>query len=181
VIVPSRRTDGGPGDPGTIQTQNHPPGSVLPADTKIDVALVPGGDTNLVAASTSCTVPNLVGMNEADARSKVEAAGCVLVTEPKNTNNANEIGKVITQNPGADATVPRGSPVKVDLGVQVLGDTLTNSQQEGAAAGAAPNLARTGGWALGGAGLSLWLLIVGLATRLAGSKRLWRRTRSPIG
>ncbi len=66
----------------------------------------------------------------------------------------------------------------VDLGVQVLGDTLTNSQQAGGAA-AAPNLARTGGVVLGG--LSLWLLLMGLATRLAGSDRLWRLARRRIG
>jgi hypothetical protein len=112
-------------------------------------------------------------MTEAEARSKVEAAGCVLVTEPKNISNPDELGKVITQNPAANAVVPHGSQVKVDLGVQVLGSTATNSQQE-----AAPGLARTGGLFLGG--LSLWLLLAGALTRLAGSERLWRLVRRGV-
>ncbi|MGH9008455.1 MAG: PASTA domain-containing protein [Acidimicrobiia bacterium] len=108
------------GTPGTITSQDPPAGDVVLAGTDVDVVLVPGGDTNLVAASTNCTVPSLVGLTEAEARNKVEAAGCVLVTQPKNTSNPTELGKVITQNPGKDAVVPRGSEVKVDLGVQVL-------------------------------------------------------------
>jgi uncharacterized repeat protein (TIGR01451 family) len=162
------------GTPGTISTQDPPAGDVVLAGTDVDVVLIPGGDTNLVAASTNCNVPGLVGMTEAEARTKVEAAGCILVTEPKNTSNPNELGKVMTQNPGADAVVPRGSTVKVGIGVQVLGDTLTAGQEA-----AAPDLARTGGLLLGG--LSLWLLVAGLAVRAAGSDRLWRLARRRKG
>lgn len=114
-------------------------------------------------------------MTEAEARTKVEQAACILVVEPKNTSDQTKVGKVIAQNPGADAVVPRGSNVTVDIGVQVLGDTLTNGQE----AAAAPNLARTGGLFLGG--LSLWLLVGGLAARGAGSKRLWRLARRGNG
>ncbi|HEV8626867.1 MAG TPA: PASTA domain-containing protein [Acidimicrobiia bacterium] len=161
---------GNPEDAGKITTQTPPAGDKVPTGTKIDVVLVPGGDTTLVAASTNCSVPGLIGMTEAEARTKVEAAGCVLVTEPKNTSKAEDLGKVLTQEPGANTVVPRGSPVKVQLGVQVLGATETNSQQE-----AAPGLARTGGVAFGG--LALWLLLGGLATRLTGSERIWRLAR----
>jgi beta-lactam-binding protein with PASTA domain len=163
------------GMPGTINVQDIPPGGVVPAGTKVNVGLVDGAGTNLVAASTSCNVPGLVGLTEAEARTKVEQAGCVLVVEPKNTGDPNELGKVIAQNPGADTVVPRGSNVTVDIGVQVLGDTLTAGQE----AAATPNLARTGGLFLGG--LSLWLLMAGLAARGAGSKRLWRLIRRGNG
>ncbi len=163
------------GTPGTINIQDVPAGDVVPAGTKVNVGLVPGGDTNLIAASTSCNVPGLVGMTEAEARTKVEQAGCVLVVEPKNTSDQTKLGKVLAQNPGADAVVPRGSTVTVDIGVQVLGDTLTAGQE----ATAAPNLARTGGLFLGG--LSLWLLVGGLVARGAGSKRLWRLARRRNG
>ena len=167
-----------PGTPGTITTQDVPAGDVVLAGTKIDVGLKSGGDdTNIIAAATSCNVPGLVGLTEADARTKVEAAGCVLVTEPKNTSEANQLGKVMSQNPAADTVLPRGSTVKVGIGVQVLGDTLTNSQNEAVAA--EPNLARTGGLFL--SGLSLWLLLAGLATRAAASKRLWRLARRRNG
>ena len=154
-----------------VATQSPPSGGVLPAGTKVDVALVPGGDSRLGAASTNCTVPGLIGMTEAEARTKVEAAGCVLVTEPKNTSKAEDVGKVLTQEPAANTAVPRGSPVKVQLGVQVLGATETKSQQ----AAASPGLARTGGLFL--AGLSLWLLLGGVLARLAASKRLWGLAR----
>ena len=163
-------TDSGGGTPGTIQSQNPPGGGILPAGTRVDVALVPGGGTVLAAASTSCTVPGLIGMTEADARTKVEAAGCVLVAEPKNTSKADEVGKVLSQEPGVNVVVPRGSTVKVQLGVQVLGATETNPQ-----GATAPGLARTGGVFL--AGLSLWLLLGGALARLAGSNRLWRLAR----
>jgi uncharacterized repeat protein (TIGR01451 family) len=163
------------GTPGTINKQDVPAGDVVPAGTKVNIGLVPGGDTSIIAASTGCNVPGLVGMNEAEARTKVEQAGCVLVVEPKNTSDQSKVGKVMAQNPGADAVVPRGSNVTVDIGVQVLGETLTNGQE----AAAAPNLARTGGLFLGG--LSLWLLVAGLAARGAGSKRLWRPGRRENG
>ena len=163
------------GTPGTINKQDVPAGDVVPAGTKVNVGLVPGGDSNIIAASTNCTVPGLVGMTEAEARTKVEQAGCVLVVEPKNTSDPNQLGKVMTQNPGADAVVPRGSTVKVGIGVQVLGDTLTSGQE----ADAAPNLAKTGGLFLGG--ISLWMLVAGLAARGAGSKRLWQLARRRNG
>ena len=86
------------------------------------------------------------------------------------TSNPSEVGKVTTQNPGENTHVAKGSQVKVTLGVQVLGSTENRSQQE--AAGASPDLARTGGLFLGG--LSLWLLLGGVLARLAGSRRLWR-------
>ncbi|HEV3364509.1 MAG TPA: PASTA domain-containing protein [Acidimicrobiia bacterium] len=170
------KPNGNGGTPGTITTQDPPAGDVVPAGTKVDVVLLPGGDSTLVAASTNCTVPDLVGMTEAEARTKVEAAGCVLVTQSKNTTNPNQLGKVMSQNPGKDAVLPRGSQVNVDLGVQVLGETLTAGQEADAAA---PNLARTGGLFLGG--LSLWLLLGGVAARAAGSKRLWRLVRRSNG
>jgi uncharacterized repeat protein (TIGR01451 family) len=167
---------GGTGTPGEVTEQGTPPNTPVPLNTPVEItiagpALGPAGDNLLVAASTNCTVPGLIGMSEAEARTKVEAAGCVLVTEPKNTANADELGKVLSQTPGADTQLPRGSVVNVKLGVQVLGATETNSQQESAA----PALVRTGGVALGG--LALWLLFGGLATRLAGSERLWRLAR----
>lgn len=161
------------GPPDTINVQDIPPGDVVPAGTKVNVGLVPG--TNLIAADTGCNVPSLVGLTEAEARTKVEQAGCVLVTQPKSTSDPNELGKVLTQDPGAGAVVPRGSTVTVGIGVQVLGETLTAGQE----AEATPGLARTGGLALGG--LSLWLLIAGLAARSAGSKRLWSPVRRRNG
>jgi beta-lactam-binding protein with PASTA domain len=167
---------GNPDDAGKITGQNPPAGGQVPEGTKVDVVIAPPvGAALLGAAATNCTVPAVIGMSESDARSKVEASGCVLVTEPVNTTNPAEIGKVTTQTPAAAMVVPRGSAVKVTIGTQVLGATLNRQPAETAAA----PLVRTGGVALGA--WALWLLFGGLATRLAGSERVWRLARRRIG
>ena len=114
----------------------------------------------------------LAGLNEADARTKVEAQGCVLKTDTRNTSNPNEIGKVLAQNPDSGTLLAKGSPVNATIGVQVLGQTVERQPTED---NAAPTLAKTGGVAL--AGLALWLLVSGLLSNLAGSERLWRLAR----
>jgi beta-lactam-binding protein with PASTA domain len=154
-------------DPGKVTEQDKPGGSLQPAGTDIDVKL----------SGPVCTIPNLVGMSEADARAAVEAQGCTLRTDTRPTSEPSEIGKVTTQNPAANLHLPKGSPVDVTLGVQVLGETEVKSQAQ--EAGTAPALVRTGGVALGG--VALWLLFAGLATRLAGSNRLWQLVRRRKG
>jgi beta-lactam-binding protein with PASTA domain len=122
-------------------------------------------------------------MNEGDARSKVETAGCVLTTEQRSTTNPDDVGKVMAQSPDATTVLAKGSPVKVTLGVQVAGQALSRvpdlpatGPDTGTGAGTgAGTLVRTGGIALGG--LALWLLISGLMAQLAGSERLWRLAR----
>src|SRR5204863_4626940 len=112
------------------------------------------------------------GLSEADARAKVEAQGCVLQTDTRNTTNPAEVGKVLSQNPDSGTVLAKGSTVKATLGVQVLGESANRTPTE---VSAAPTLAKTGGVAL--AGLALWLLVSGLLSNLAGSDRLWRLTR----
>jgi uncharacterized repeat protein (TIGR01451 family) len=166
----------GPDNPeqaGKITEQDKPSGSLQPAGTDVDITI----------AGPVCTIPNLVGMSEADARSAVEAQGCTLRTDQRATTNPAEIGKVMTQNPVANLHVPKGSPVDVTLGVQVAGETTLKSQAQdagdGAGAAASPALVRTGGVALGG--LALWLLFSGALTKVAGSRRLWRLVRRQRG
>lgn len=162
-------TPGGddPNNAGKITEQGTPSGTLVPAGTDVDLKL----------AGPVCTVPNLVGMTEADARAAVEAQGCTLRTDQRATTNPAEVGKVTTQNPAANLHVPKGSAVDVSLGVQVLGETTVRSQTQ--EAGAAPTLARTGGVAFGG--LALWLLMSGLLTKTASSSLLWRLMRRSKG
>jgi beta-lactam-binding protein with PASTA domain len=162
-------TPGGdnPEQAGKITEQGTPSGSLVPAGTDVDITI----------AGPVCTVPNLVGMSEAEARAAVEAQGCTLRTDQKATGNPADVGKVLSQNPGANVHVPKGSAVDVSLGVQVLGETTVRSQAQDA--GTAPALVRTGGVALGG--LALWLLITGLVAQLAGSNQLWRLVRRQKG
>lgn len=161
----------GPDNPeqaGKISEQGTPSGTLVPAGTDVDITV----------AGPVCTVPNLAGMTETEARAAVEAQGCTLRTSEKATTNPSDVGKVLSQNPTANLHVPKGSAVDVSLGVQVLGETIVRSQQQDAGT-AAPTLVRTGGVALGG--LALWLLFSGLAVQLAGSNRLWKLVRRVKG
>jgi uncharacterized repeat protein (TIGR01451 family) len=142
-----------------------------------------GTEVNLTVAGPACTVPGLSGLTEDEARTKVEAAGCVLTTGQRTTTNPDEVGKVLDQSPPAAMVVARGSAVNAVLGapaVRVAGAALTRpAVADNGAGNGAPTLARTGGVAL--AGLALWLVISGLMTQLAGSKRLWRLARRREG
>jgi uncharacterized repeat protein (TIGR01451 family) len=163
-----------PSEAGKIVDQAPTGGTQAPAGTPVNVTI----------AGPVCTVPNLSGMTESEARTQVEAAGCVLTTSQQPTSNPADVGKVVAQAPAPATLVAKGSPVNASIGVQVAGLTAARAGQTlggaaagaaGAAAAAAPTLARTGGVAL--AGLALWLLIGGLTGRVTGSQRLWRLAR----
>lgn len=170
----------GPGDPGTITNQTPPAGDKVPTGTEVDVTIEPAGPA-------SCIVPNLAGKTQAEAKAALEAAGCLLGDVTVGPNNPNLAGKVTDQSTKDGTSVPRGTevditvagPVGTDLGTQVLGETANRAGTNGGAGSlAAPNLARTGGVAL--AGMALWLLVSGLLTTAAGSRRwsgLRRRQR----
>ncbi|HVW35453.1 MAG TPA: PASTA domain-containing protein [Acidimicrobiia bacterium] len=160
-----------PAQAGRITDQSVPAGSSVQRGTEV----------NVTVAGPACTVPAVTGMSEADARTSVEAQGCVLTTDTRPVTAADQAGKVLDQNPPPSTVVAKGSPVHVTIGVQVLGATLnrptTDTGNHGGAA--APTLVKTGGVALGG--LALWLLISGLLARLAGSERLWNLLRRVRG
>ncbi|HEV7865106.1 MAG TPA: PASTA domain-containing protein, partial [Acidimicrobiia bacterium] len=166
---------GNPQDAGKITTQNPPAAEKVKPATTVDVVIFPAAAQS--AAGPSCTVPDLSGLSEPDARTKVEAAGCVLVTEQRATTKFDEVGKVLDQSPAATMVVAKGSPVNATFGVAVAGQMVTRQNSD--ASDTTPTLARTGGVALGG--LALWLVVSGLLTQLAGSRRLWRLTRRRQG
>jgi len=168
-----------PDDAGKITTQNPPAGDTKPPGSPVDVTIAPAIGYSTAAAVQACTVPNVMGLTEADARGKVEAAGCVLTTDTRATSNPAEVGKVLSQSPATGTVLAKGSPVNVTLGVQVLGAALRPQQSAAGGTGPAPTLARTGGVAL--AGLALWLLVSGLLSNVAGSERLWRLARRQKG
>lgn len=155
-----------PNQAGKVTDQSQPSGAQVPPLTPVNVTI----------AGPNCPVPAVSGLSEADAKAKVEAAGCVLNATQKPTSNPSDVGKVTNQNPPAGMLLPKGSPVNVDVGVQVLAESLTRPPQTLPQTGSAsPTLARTGGVVAGG--LALWLLISGLLSQLAGSERLWRLAR----
>jgi serine/threonine-protein kinase len=149
-------------------------GKVVDQGPRGGTAVPTGTEVNVTVAGPVCNVPGLSGMTEADAKTKVEAAGCVLATTQRNTDNVSDVGKVLDQSPPAATLVPKGSTINATVGVQVAGLLATRQDSD-----SSPTLVRTGGIALGG--LALWLLISGLLTQLAGSERLWRLVRRVRG
>jgi serine/threonine-protein kinase len=157
-----------PEDAGKITKQGTPEGTQAPPGTEVDLSI----------AGPLCTVPNLAGKTEAEARAAVEAQGCKLATKNEVTTNPDLYGKVTTQNPAADLHVPKGSTIEVTLGVQSIGTDVLGQQAEKAGT-AGPTLVRTGGVAFGG--LALWLLVSGLLAQTVGSRRLWQLIRRVKG
>jgi uncharacterized repeat protein (TIGR01451 family) len=151
-------------------------GKVTDQSTPAGTQVAPLTPVNVTIAGPTCAVPDVSGNSEADARTKVEAAGCVLATSQAPTSNPAQVGKVTAQNPGPGMLVPKGSPVNVTLGVQVLAASAARAPETLPQTGAAaPTLAKTGG--IVAAGLAVWLLLGGLLSQLAGSERLWRLAR----
>jgi beta-lactam-binding protein with PASTA domain len=166
---------GGPGDPGTITTQNPPAGDKVPAQTDVDVTINP----------PTCVVPDVKGLTQAEAEAKLKAAGCDLGDVKPGADDPNQAGKITEQSVPSGQSVPKGTevditvagPVGTDLGTQVLGENLNKAADAGGGAGAAPALARTGGVAL--AGLALWLLVSGLLS--GGTAQAWKVLRRRMG
>jgi uncharacterized repeat protein (TIGR01451 family) len=159
----------GPGD-GTITTQNPPAGDKVPTGTDVDVTIDPG----------PCVVPNLTGMTQEQAETALEAAGCVLgaVNPGPGATDPAGAGKVTDQETDAGTSVPKGTAIDITVAgpaAEVLGETVTRADGTGGAGGTGTEvgtgtLARTGGVAL--AGLALWLVVSGLLTSAAGSRRM---------
>ncbi len=65
-------------------------------------------------------VPNLVGDNQTDAQNALAKAGLTLAPNPQtqSTNDPNQVGKVISQNPAFGANAPPNSAVSIVIGAQ---------------------------------------------------------------
>jgi serine/threonine-protein kinase len=65
-------------------------------------------------------VPNVVGDSQADAQTALTKAGLTLAPNPQtqSTNDPNQVGKVISQNPAANTNAPANSPVSIVIGAQ---------------------------------------------------------------
>jgi eukaryotic-like serine/threonine-protein kinase len=63
-------------------------------------------------------VPSVVGDSQADAQTALTKAGLTLAPNPQTqpTNDPNQVGKVISQNPAANTTAPPNSPVSIVIG-----------------------------------------------------------------
>src|SRR5438105_1754301 len=96
---------GNPNDAGKIMTETPPAGSKVPIGTVIDVVVFP----------PACTVPTVTGLTEADARAKIEAAGCKLGNVNPGPDNPDLAGKIVDQGPTGGTEVPAGTAVNVTV------------------------------------------------------------------
>jgi serine/threonine-protein kinase len=77
--------------------------------------LLNGKDDNTPPAATQVSVPNVVNVAEADARSQIEAAGLTVGTVTTQPSTAEQKGLVLSTNPAGGAKADKGA--KVDLAV----------------------------------------------------------------
>jgi serine/threonine-protein kinase len=100
-------------------------GTVLSQDPPAGDKLKKGGTVTLTVARAPnlVTVPNVVGMSEADAKAAIEAAGLSIGTTTPQASSTVAAGDVISQDPAADTDVDKATPV--DLVVSSGAGTVT--------------------------------------------------------
>ncbi|GLU49876.1 Stk1 family PASTA domain-containing Ser/Thr kinase [Nocardiopsis ansamitocini] len=96
-----------------------PEGTVLESDPAIDSTVETGTSVNVVLAKavSQVKVPNLSGLNEDQARSRLEELGLGLNPQQEEAAGTTP-GTAIRQDPGADAMVDPGSEVTVVFAIE---------------------------------------------------------------
>ncbi|MDH4145307.1 MAG: PASTA domain-containing protein [Acidimicrobiia bacterium] len=117
LVVTVSYTEVARGTGGKVMSQS--PGAGATVDRGSTVALVVGRD------EAGVTVPDLVGMTEADARSRLEGLGLrANVTTAEVARGTG--GKVLRHDPRSGAVVNRGSTVTIVVGRDAPGVTVPN-------------------------------------------------------
>src|SRR3954466_13541917 len=75
-----------------------------------------GKDDNTPPAATQVTVPNVVNVAEADARTQIEAAGLTVGAVTTQPSTAEQKGLVLSTNPAGGAKADKGAKVDVAVG-----------------------------------------------------------------
>jgi beta-lactam-binding protein with PASTA domain/predicted Ser/Thr protein kinase len=93
-------------------------GNVISQDPAGGTTQVVGSNVALVIAKApaTATVPSVRGLTEADAASQLTKAGFKVVTETKDVTKSKNDGVVLSVNPGAGSTQPKGSTVTITVG-----------------------------------------------------------------
>lgn len=92
---------------GKVIRQDPDEGVVLQTGSTVTITVSKGKD--------EVSVPKVIGLTEAEARTKIEALGLeVLKNEVVDPAN---VGKVVNQNPAENAKVPHGSTVTIWVGI----------------------------------------------------------------
>ncbi len=98
--------------PGTFLRQEPPPGTSAAAGNAVILYLSDG-------TGVQPTVPDVIGMSQAQAEQVLTAAGYEVLVFTKPTNRANQVGIVLSQTPrGGEVVVPgEGTTVVIQVGV----------------------------------------------------------------
>ncbi|MFA7486059.1 MAG: PASTA domain-containing protein, partial [Phycisphaerae bacterium] len=101
------------GDVTTASSETVSLGDVISQDPAADSSVPCGSAVALVISSGPCmaTVPNVVGMTEANAETALTAVGLVKGDVTTASSETVSLGDVISQDPAADSSVPCGSAV----------------------------------------------------------------------
>jgi len=103
---------------GTITRQcsdTVPEGNVISQSPLPAQVVNKGTSVNITVSTGPCpiTVPNLVGMTEQDARTKILISGLTLGTVKEEYSDTVPKGSVISQSPEAGSKVPKDTPVNL--------------------------------------------------------------------
>jgi len=110
----------GPDSVGKVIDTNPKPGTKMDKEDKL--VLIVGKEADKI------TVPNVVGADPDDAKTQLEQLG--LVVDPnideEEVEDADQVGKVTSQNPPATSQVAKGSTVKLAVGKKKQDPTVPN-------------------------------------------------------
>ena len=103
---------------GTVSNQHDasvPAGNVISSDPSAGTMVAPGSAVDLVVSlgPSTTTVPDVVGLTEAQATADIQAAGLVVGTVTRETHASVPLGDVVSQDPDAGLTVNEGSAVNL--------------------------------------------------------------------
>ncbi len=137
--------------PAIIAQQCH---DTVPAGSVISQSPAPGGSTvsgntvNLVLSTGPCNavVPDVTGLQEAEAGTALESAGLVVGQVSVQCSDTVEAGRVISHTPAAGTPVSYGIPVNI---VVSGGDCLTAPGVTGQPLGDAQSALQDGGFSIG--------------------------------
>ena len=143
---------------GQIMEQNVAEGTKVEVGSSVEVTIAGSGSSGATGSSSSSstatdsttsktdtevTVPNVVGKDEATARSAIEAAGLTVGTVTESASDTVTSGLVISQTVAANTKTAKGTKVNLVLSsgpssvkvTDVIGHEQSRAEQELAAAG----------------------------------------------
>ncbi len=106
-----------------------PSGSVIRSTPSAGGTIPKSKSATIVVSSgpQQVTVPSVVGQTQGSATAALKAKGLQVQTTPVNTTNSSQIGRVVSQSPGANVQVASGSTVVISVGRSAASSTSSIS------------------------------------------------------